>query len=66
MKRLPEHIERAVKRTKVEVLSAKRTGGDHIKLVVDGGVVFASLTPSDWRGSLNLASQIRRVNGGAR
>lgn len=65
MKRLPEHIQRALKRTKVEVLSAKRTGGDHIKLVVDGGVVFASSTPSDWRAQFKLASDLRRI-GGAR
>lgn len=39
----------------------KRRRG-HLKLTSpDGDIVFTSSTPSDWRGTLNLASHLRRL-----
>ena len=35
--RLPEHVTRSISRSQVEVLSATRTGGGHLKLVTTGG-----------------------------
>ena len=39
----------------------KRRGG-HLKLISPTGeVIFTASTPSDWRGTLNLAAHLRRL-----
>lgn len=41
-------------------ISKKRSG--HLKLVSpNGDVVFTASTPSDWRGTMNLAAQLRKL-----